>query len=169
METSVRIWWDRTDSPMVVQTAHRGAWVELEANAEPGFETPKLPRGTAIRVGNSTLNFSEPVYVPWHFSPADLSAMVAQPDELLAGTVGFSALGTLLTSMTASLKGREVLLPILLFPLMVPGLLSLVNLTAYLFFDTRPEQVDAWWNLLLGFDVLLLVVSILGFEFVMEE
>ena len=91
------------------------------------------------------------------------------PGILLAGTVGFSALGTLLTAMTASLKGREVLLPILLFPLMVPGLLSLVNLTAYLFFDTRPEQVNAWWNLLLGFDVLLLVVSILGFEFVMEE
>jgi heme exporter protein B len=87
----------------------------------------------------------------------------------LAGTVGFSALGTLLTAMTASLKGREVLLPILLFPLMVPGLLSLVNLTAYLFFDTGSEQVGAWWNLLLGFDILLLVVSILGFEFVMEE
>ena len=52
---------------------------------------------------------------------------------------------------------------------MVPGLLSLVNLTAYLFFDTGSEQVGAWWNLLLGFDILLLVVSILGFEFVMEE
>ena len=103
------------------------------------------------------------------FFPLRVHHWQSVPGILLAGTVGFSALGTLLTAMTASLKGREVLLPILLFPLMVPGLLSLVNLTAYLFFDTRPEQMDAWWNLLLGFDVLLLVVSILGFEFVMEE
>ena len=103
------------------------------------------------------------------FFPLRVQHWPSVPGILLAGTIGFSALGTLLTAMTASLKGREVLLPILLFPLMVPGLLSLVNLTAYLFFDTRPEQVDAWWNLLLGFDVLLLVVSILGFEFVMEE
>ncbi len=57
---------------------------------------------------------------------------------LLTGTLGFSSLGTLLSVMTASLRGREMLLPILLFPLVVPNLLSLVHLTDHLFFRCRP-------------------------------
>ena len=49
---------------------------------------------------------------------------------LLFGTIGFSSLGTLLTTMTATVRGKEMLLPILFFPLMVPSLLCLVHLTA---------------------------------------
>ncbi len=88
---------------------------------------------------------------------------------LLAGTLGFSSLGTLLTAMTASIRGREMLLPILLFPLMIPNLLSVVRLTDHLFFGGSPETVVSWWKLLLTFDVVLITVSILGFEFVVEE
>jgi len=86
-----------------------------------------------------------------------------------AGTLGFSALGTLLTAMTATLRGKEVLLPVLLFPLMIPCLLSVVKITAFLLFDSNAEEVNSWWQLLIGFDAILCVVSMLGFEFVMEE
>ncbi len=88
---------------------------------------------------------------------------------LLAGTVGFSSLGTLLTAMTATVRGKEMLLPILLFPLMVPSLLCVVRLTDNLFFGSHPEEVWSWWKLLLGFDIVLTTLSILGFEFVVEE
>jgi len=88
---------------------------------------------------------------------------------LLFGTIGFSSLGTLLTTMTATVRGKEMLLPILFFPLMVPSLLCLVHLTDFLFFGSHPEEVWSWWKLLLGFDVLLLTLSLLGFEFVVEE
>ncbi len=88
---------------------------------------------------------------------------------LLAGGLGFSALGTVLTAMTAALRGREVLLPILLFPLMVPSVLSLVHLSSFLFFGEYAAEVGSWWKLLLGNDALLLIASLLGFELVVEE
>tara|TARA_Y100000031_G_scaffold138170_1_gene163863 strand:+ start:52 stop:729 length:678 start_codon:yes stop_codon:yes gene_type:complete len=88
---------------------------------------------------------------------------------LLTGTLGFSSLGTLLSVMTASLRGREMLLPILLFPLVVPNLLSLVHLTDHLFFGSHARTVESWWTLLLSYNVVLITLSIIGFEFVVEE
>ena len=88
---------------------------------------------------------------------------------LLFGTVGFSSLGTLLTAMTATVRGKEMLLPILIFPLMVPSLLCVVRLTDFLFFGSHPEEVWSWWKLLLGFDVVLFTLSLLGFDFVVNK
>jgi len=88
---------------------------------------------------------------------------------LLFGALGFSALGTLLTAMTASLRGREILLPVLLFPLLIPNLLSLVRLTDHLFFGLHSHTIESWWTLLVSYDVILITLSILGFEFVVEE
>ena len=88
---------------------------------------------------------------------------------LFFGTVGFSSLGTLLTAMTSTLRGKEMLLPILIFPLMVPSLLCVVRLTDFLFFGAHSEEVWSWWKLLLGFDVVIFTLSLLGFEFIVEE
>jgi len=88
---------------------------------------------------------------------------------LFFGTVGFSSLGTLLTAMTSTLRGKEMLLPILIFPLMVPSLLCVVRLTEFLFFGAHSEEVWSWWKLLLSFDVVLFTLSLLGFEFIVEE
>jgi heme exporter protein B len=71
--------------------------------------------------------------------------------------------------MTATVRGKEMLLPILIFPLMVPSLLCVVQITDFLFFGSHPEEVWSWWKLLLSFDVVLFTVSLLGFEFVVEE
>ena len=88
---------------------------------------------------------------------------------LFFGTVGFSSLGTLLTAMTSTVRGKEMLLPILIFPIMVPSLLCVVRLTDFLFFGAHSEEVWSWWKLLLGFDVVLFTLSLLGFELVVEE
>ena len=88
---------------------------------------------------------------------------------LLLGTIGFSSLGTLLTALTATVKGRGMLLPVLIFPLMLPGLLCVVKITDFLFFGTFPDEVWSWWKLLISFDLILLTISILGFEIVLEE
>ena len=88
---------------------------------------------------------------------------------MLAGTLGFTALGTLLAGMTASLRGREVLLPILLFPLMTPNLISVVHITSFVFFGGEWAEVVSWWQLLIAFDVVISVVSYLSFEFILEE
>lgn len=88
---------------------------------------------------------------------------------MLAGTVGFTTLGTLLAGMTSTLRGKEVLLPILLFPLLTPNLIAVVKITAYVFFGGEVEAVWSWWKLLLAFDVIVSVVSYLSFEFILEE
>jgi len=99
----------------------------------------------------------------------DLKSWLALFNVLFLGTIGFSALGTLLTALTATVKGKEMLLPVLMFPLIIPSVLCVVKITESLFFATNQAEVMHWWRLLFGFDVILLIVSILGFEFVIEE
>jgi heme exporter protein B len=85
------------------------------------------------------------------------------------GTLGFSTLGTLLAAMTAHLRAREVMLPLLLFPLTVPVILGSVRATETILAGGRLGEVSHWLKLLTGFDLIFLVVSPLVFEFVLEE
>jgi heme exporter protein B len=87
----------------------------------------------------------------------------------LLGTLGFSTLGTLLAAMTAHLRAREVMLPLLLFPLTVPVILGSVRATQAILAGEGLAGVSHWLKLLAGFDVIFLVVSPLVFEFVLEE
>lgn len=87
---------------------------------------------------------------------------------LLAGVVGFSALGTLLGGMTSTLRGREVLLPLLLFPLLAPIVIVVVHLTGVILEGgDMAEQMD-WVRLLAAADAVFLIVSYLVFEYAME-
>ena len=87
----------------------------------------------------------------------------------LLGTLGFSTIGTLLAAMTAHLRAREVMLPLLLFPLTVPVILGSVRATEAILAGEGLAGVSHWLKLLVGFDVIFLVVSPLVFEFVLEE
>jgi len=86
----------------------------------------------------------------------------------LAGTVGFAAMGTLFAAMTAHLRSREVLLPVLLLPLAVPVLLAAVKLTDLALAGEGWGPAWPWWQLLLSFDVVFLVAGLLTFEFILE-
>lgn len=88
---------------------------------------------------------------------------------LLGGVLGFTALGTLLGGMTASVRGREVLLPILLFPLLVPIVVAVVHLTGVILDGGNLAGQWRWLQLLGAFDVIYLIVSYLAFEYVMES
>lgn len=87
----------------------------------------------------------------------------------LLGTVGFSAVGTLLAAMTAHLRARQVMLPLLLFPLAVPVILGSVQSTAAVLSGGGMGEAAHWIKLLVAFDVIYLVVCPLAFEFVLEE
>ena len=87
----------------------------------------------------------------------------------ILGTVGFSAIGTLLAAMTAHLRAREVMLPLLLFPLTVPVILASVRSTESILSGGGLSEVSHWLKLLGGFDVIFMVVCPLAFEFVLEE
>ncbi|HNR95677.1 MAG TPA: heme exporter protein CcmB [Anaerolineae bacterium] len=88
---------------------------------------------------------------------------------ILLGTLGFSAAGTLFSTMTVSTRAREALLPLLLFPATVPILIAATKSTGLLL-DRRPvSEVYLWIRLLLAVDTITLVVAILGFDYVLEE
>jgi heme exporter protein B len=87
----------------------------------------------------------------------------------LLGTLGFSTIGTLLAAMTAHLRAREVMLPLLLFPLTVPVILGSVRATEAILGGAGLLEVSHWLKLLLAFDVIFLVACPLAFEFVLEE
>ncbi len=85
------------------------------------------------------------------------------------GTLGFAALGTLLSAMSASFKTREIMLPILLYPLIVPVIIAAVKATGALLHGKPLESVMMWLKLLLAFDIIFLIVSFIVFEYVIEE
>jgi heme exporter protein B len=88
---------------------------------------------------------------------------------LLLGTIGFSAVGTVFSTISANTKSREVMLPILLFPIIVPVLLAATKATAYIINARDIQQVWSWIRVLLGFDIIFLVICFLLYEYVLEE
>jgi len=83
-------------------------------------------------------------------------------------TVGFSALGTLLSGLTTDLRFKEILLPVLLFPMLIPLLLAVVKITQSLLENQGFAGDLNWLKLLIGFDLIFIIVSYLTFDFVME-
>ena len=87
---------------------------------------------------------------------------------LLLGVGAIAAPGTFYAAMAAQLKGRDVLLPLLLFPLLVPGLLASVRATAVVFAGDPMNEWGSWVALLGAFNVLYWVLCTALFESVSE-
>jgi heme exporter protein B len=88
---------------------------------------------------------------------------------ILLGTIGFSAVGTLVSAMTVHARAREVMLPILLFPIVMPALIAAVKLTAGVLDGQAWSEMRNWLQLLVGFDVIFSVLSYIAFEYIVEE
>jgi len=90
---------------------------------------------------------------------------------VLLGTLGFAGVGTLFAAITAHTRAREVLLPLLLFPIQIPVILATVKTTgaAIVVPGSEPPEVGPWLGMLVGFDALFLALSAILFEFVIEE
>ncbi len=86
---------------------------------------------------------------------------------VLLGTLGIAAVGTLFSAMAAATRAQEVLLPILIFPLLVPVVIAAVRATSNLLIPAANEP--PWLGLIIAFDVIFLSISILTFEYVIEE
>jgi heme exporter protein B len=84
------------------------------------------------------------------------------------GAVGFASVGTLFAAMTANVRAREVLFPVLLLPVQVPVLLATVKATEAAL-GGEPFAVWAHWlQLLAAADVIYLVAGVLTFDFILE-
>src|SRR5262249_46084634 len=81
---------------------------------------------------------------------------------LFLGALGLAGVGTLFAAIAAHTRAREVLLPLLLFPIQVPVILATVKTTgaAIRVPGTEPPEVGQWLGLLVAFDALFLSLSV---------
>jgi heme exporter protein B len=97
----------------------------------------------------------------WRFLPALLLFA-------FLGTLGFSILATLFAGITVQTRAREVMLPLLLFPLTVPVILATTRGMEGVFRQEALTFFGPWFRILCGFDLIFLMVSLLAFEYVVE-
>jgi len=88
---------------------------------------------------------------------------------IFTGTLGFCAVGTLLSSLSANLKTRDIMLPILLYPLIIPIIIGSVRMTGELLKGEQLSDMMNWVTLILCFDVIYIAVSIMVIDFILEE
>jgi heme exporter protein CcmB len=89
---------------------------------------------------------------------------------LVTGTVGFAAVGTLFAAMLVRARSRDVLLPVLLYPITIPVIIAGVRGTAALLqAEVDLPMARAWLAMLLFFDVVFVTLALWTFEPVMTE
>jgi heme exporter protein B len=88
---------------------------------------------------------------------------------VVLGSVGYSAVGTLLSSMAVQARTRDVLLPILLFPVILPVLVAAVKASNAFLQGLEMVDIWPWLNLLIVYDVVFVAVAFMVFDFVVEE
>lgn len=86
----------------------------------------------------------------------------------LLGTVGFCVLGTIMSAVTLRARARELLLPLVLFPLMIPVILATIRCMENIMSAGDLGAAESWLRLLLGFDVIFVTVGILIFDRIIE-
>jgi len=89
---------------------------------------------------------------------------------LFSGTLGFAAVGTLFAAMLMRARTRDVLLPILLYPITIPVIIAGVRGTAALLASPRDETTAIMWiAILVSFDIVFVTLSLWTFEPLMTE
>jgi len=88
---------------------------------------------------------------------------------ILLGTAGYAAVGTLFSTMAVNTRAREVMLPILLLPVSVPVFISAVNATGGFLVGDPLADVANWLQLLIAYDAIIIAISFMSFDFVVEE
>ncbi|MBI3762549.1 MAG: heme exporter protein CcmB [Chloroflexi bacterium] len=111
-----------------------------------------------------TVLFNISLFRPWLFLVIAL------------GTLGYAAVGTLLSTMAVHTRARDVMLPILLFPVAVPLIVAAVQASSGVLLaeagktiGTLWETIGTWVNLLIAYDVIFLAVAFMVFDYIVEE
>ena len=97
---------------------------------------------------------------------------VFQPGFLLVvllGSIGYVAVGTLLATMVVQVRTRDILLPILLFPLTLPVIIPAVKASQGFLLMIPLTEITPWLNLLIVYDLIFTAASFMVFDFVVEE
>lgn len=124
-------------------------------------------------IGNLTLMilaevFIIPVFIVL-FNVNVMERPFLQALTFFLGTLGFITVGTLVAAMSANLRAREMLGPILMLPVVAPALIAAVEMSGGLIRGEPMDGLVIWIEILVAFNVIYLVVSWLVFEWLIEE
>jgi heme exporter protein B len=88
---------------------------------------------------------------------------------IFLGAEGYTAVGTLLASMAVQARTRDILLPVLLFPVIIPLLVAAVKASSGYLTGAGVEDIRPWLNLLVVYDIIFTASAFMVFEYVVEE
>ncbi len=88
---------------------------------------------------------------------------------VVLATIGFASVGTLFSALAVNTKAREIMLPILFFPIVTPVIIAAVKATGLVLAGESWSSLASWLQVMAAFDIIFVVVSSLVFEFIIEE
>jgi len=88
---------------------------------------------------------------------------------ILLGSIGYVSVGTLLSAMSVQTRTRDILLPILLFPVIIPVLLAAVKASSGFLTGAEFSEILMPINLLIAYDIIFIAVAFMVFDSVVEE
>lgn len=89
---------------------------------------------------------------------------------IILSNFGISAIGTLLSAISINTRARDLMMPILFFPVIVPVLIAAVKSSSIVLLASNPvTDIYAWLQLLLVYDMIFLLISFVTFEYILEE
>lgn len=103
------------------------------------------------------------------FNQSILSYLMPLILVILMGSIGFTALSTLLSFLSASSKSKEIMLPLLLYPLLVPLAIACLNATDLIVNKEPLSEYMQFLKLIFAFDLIFFVAAYFAFPFLLEE
>jgi len=88
---------------------------------------------------------------------------------ILLGSIGYVGVGTLLAAMSVQTRTRDILLPILLFPVVIPVILSAVKASSGYLEGVEFSEILSSLSLLIAYDVIFIAVAFMVFDNIVEE
>lgn len=148
--------------------------VEKDRGALDGLLVAPVDRGAiylAKLLGNvAFMTIVEAICLPvftafFNFGAITLDVIVIA----VLGTLGFSAVGTLFSAMAANTRARDVMLPLLVFPVCIPVVIAAVAATTQAFSGGLADDRLRWIGLLAAFDLIFVILCFIVFDFAVEE
>ncbi len=148
---------------------------EMENGCLEGLKLCPIDRATIFN-GKATsttllMFIMEPLAIPiflgiFNYRAASLLGLLL---VIPLGTIGFVLVGTLLSALTVNTRTRELLLPIILFPILIPLLLNAVSATQIVLTGRGLAEAESQLKLLVAYDLLFYLTAQILFEYVIED
>ena len=111
-----------------------------------------------------------PVFGLLLLGPSLADALPELPAILLLADVGLAAVGALVSALAAETRARELIVPLLLLPLVVPLLIGAASATEPLLRDGGdPEDLGRYLGLLAGYDLVFVLIALGVFDYLLED